>query len=203
MKAASSDYITPSSQCLWFLHHWTIKYAFIFVMSSLYTANLGARHTVAANGPFLLTQSDHWLPSPILYPFCLHWRHFQLRQKQWEWFKLTCVLYTEEICHWRSWLTAAVSISPTLVARNTAWPFFWSNKALIGSGDFPTRQTAFKEQYTRNRVWYTFRDATVDITDNINKFTAVALTCKTTEAAIPKTTVKSFYNQIPWITRTI
>ncbi len=27
--------------------------------------------------------------------------------------------------------------------------------------------------------------------------------CKTTEATVPKTTVKSFHNQKPWITRTI
>ncbi len=31
----------------------------------------------------------------------------------------------------------------------------------------------------------------------------VGLICKTTEATVPKTTVKSFHNQKAWITRTI
>ena len=54
-------------------------------------------------------------------------------------------------------------------------------------------------------VWSTFQDTTVNVTDDINGFTesVVDLIYQTTQATVPKTTVKSFHNQKPWIIRTI
>lgn len=54
-------------------------------------------------------------------------------------------------------------------------------------------------------VWSTSQDTTEDVTNDINGFTesVVDLICETTEANVPKTTVKLLYNQKPWITRTI
>lgn len=50
-----------------------------------------------------------------------------------------------------------------------------------------------------------YTDSTTDVTEDINGFTESVekFICDTTEATVPRTTVKSLHNQKPWITRVI